>query len=161
MSNDINWFIELFKVLPTVIVGLIAALIAWQQMKISKDQKNIAQAKLKLDLFLKRLAVYEDVARLIDSTKNLKDIGDAKSTLEKLIQKSHEATFLFGGEVDAYIEKLALAVYELGKGIKATVDNNGVVPVAVVPEIRKANDFIKNSEIQVIFRPYLDFSNWK
>jgi hypothetical protein len=71
MSNEISWALELLKILPTLIIGLVAAFIAWQQEQISKEQKRIAQAKLKLDLFVKRLAVYKEVYRLVEFGKNL------------------------------------------------------------------------------------------
>ena len=161
MSNEINWIIELLKITPSIIIGLIAALIAWQQAEISKEQKQIAQAKLKLDLFLKRLAVYEEVSRLVDAAKNLDDIYEAAPAIKRLIEISHETTFLFGYEVNDMIKKMALAVTDLAKGIKATAANDNVVPEQVLPLIRRANEFFENVDIESVFRPYLDLSQWK
>ena len=161
MSNEINWTLEVLKITPTFIIGLVAALIAWQQTQISNEQKRIAQAKLKLDLFVMRLAVYEELARLVDGAKNLNDIEEAKSAIRQLLKTSHEATFLFGDDINDMINKVALAVAELGKGIGATVDNNGAVPVQVLPSIRTANEHLKSIDIETAFRPYLDLSQWK
>ncbi len=147
--------------MPSFIIGLVAALIAWQQAQISKEQKRIAQAKLKFDLFVKRLAVYEEVAKLVDAAKNLNDTEAAASAIKQLLKTAHEATFLFGDDVNTLIEKLALAVAELGKGIKATVDNKGAVPAQTLPLIRSANDFLKTVDIEAVFRPYLELSQWK
>lgn len=161
MLNEVNWTLELLKVMPSFIIGLVAALIAWQQAQISKEQKRIAQAKLKFDLFVKRLAVYEEVAKLVDAAKNLNDTEAAASAIKQLLKTSHEATFLFGDDVNTLIEKLALAVAELGKGIKATVDNKGAVPAQTLPLIRSANKFLKTVDIEAVFRPYLELSQWK
>ena len=146
--------------MPSFIIGLIAALIAWQQAQISKEQKRIAQAKLKLDLFVKRLAVYEEVAKLVDAAKNLNDMDAATSAIKQLLKTSHEATFLFGNDVNKLIEELALSVAELGKSIKATVENNGVVPVQTLPQMHSANNFLRTVDIEVVFRPYLELSQW-
>lgn len=160
MLNEVNWALELLKVMPSFIIGLIAALIAWQQAQISKEQKRIAQAKLKLDLFVKRLAVYEEVAKLVDAAKNLNDMDAATSAIKQLLKTSHEATFLFGNDVNKLIEELALSVAELGKSIKATVENNGVVPVQTLPQMHSANNFLRTVDIEVVFRPYLELSQW-
>jgi hypothetical protein len=160
MLNEVNWTLELLKVMPSFIIGLIAALIAWQQAQISKEQKRIAQAKLKLDLFVKRLAVYEEVAKLVDAAKNLNDMDAATSAIKQLLKTSHEATFLFGNDVNKLIEELALSVAELGKSIKATVENNGVVPVQTLPQMHSANNFLRTVDIEVVFRPYLELSQW-
>jgi len=50
--NQVNWCLEILKVMPTFIVGCIAAHISWQQSKTAKEQSQIAKAKLNLDLFI-------------------------------------------------------------------------------------------------------------
>jgi hypothetical protein len=52
--------LELLKVMPTFIVGCIAARISWQQSRTAKEQCRIAEAKLSLDLFMRRLAIFEE-----------------------------------------------------------------------------------------------------
>ncbi len=59
--------VELLKVSPVLIVGLIAANIAWQQ-------KQIAHAKLKLDLFEKRIIFFSRTKELVDSSKDLTNV---------------------------------------------------------------------------------------
>ena len=161
MSNEISWVIELLKILPTLIVGLVAAFIAWQQAQISKEQKRIAQAKLKLDLFVKRLAVYKEVYRLVEFGKNLKDIKEGIAASKQLIELAHEATFLFGDDITELIEKSGLAIIDLVNGIKATADNENVVPAPVMPSVRTASEHFKKVDIEPVFRPYLDLSQWK
>ncbi len=161
MSNEISWEVELLKILPTLIVGLVAAFIAWQQAQISKEQKSIAQAKLKLDLFVKRLAVYKEVYRLFEFGKNLKDINEGIAAAKQLIELGHEANFLFGEDITELIEKSGLALIDLVNGIKATAANENVVTAPVLPSVLTASEHFKNVDIETVFRPYLDLSQWK
>ena len=58
--NQVNWGLEVLKVVPTFIVGCIAAGISWQQRNIAKEQSSTAKAKLNLDLFKRRLEIFEE-----------------------------------------------------------------------------------------------------
>lgn len=158
---DASFGTELLKAIPTLIVGLIAARIAWQQAETAKQQRAIAEAKLKFDLFSKRLEFYEAVCALAESAQHYKDHVEAKRALVKMISLSHECSFLFGNDVEALVHEMCLKVADLGNGIKATMDNNGVVSPEILAPIFAANTWIKNAPIKETFHPYLDLSSWR
>ncbi len=151
--------LELIKILPTFIVGLIALRIAWQQAETSRQQKKIAQAKLKFDLFTRRLAVYQAVMNLADASKNYKSVEEAKQALQELILLAYEAEFLFGKPVNDLVTELCTKVAILGKGLEK-VAKTGSIDHEQLPELRMANDWIKNAPITNTFRRYMDLSDW-
>ncbi len=152
---------ELIKAMPTFVVGLIAARIAWQQAETAKQQKAIAEAKLKFDLFAKRLEFYEAVYALAESAQHYKDHVEAKQAITKMISLAHQSSFLFGNDVEQLVDEMCLKVVELSKGLKATLDNDGVVSPEILAPVLAANTWIKNAPIKETFRPYLDLSNWR
>jgi hypothetical protein len=160
MGADVNLLSELLKVVPTVIVGLIAVRIAWNQSETAKQQQRIAQAKLKLDLFSKRLAVYEAVYALAEAARDYKKPEEAKQALKEMIRLSHESEFLFGRPVHQLAVTMCEKVAVLGKGLKATIEE-GSVPPDLLPELRAANSWLKDAPITETFRPYLDLSDWR
>lgn len=160
MQTELNWGVELLRAMPTFIVGLIAARISWQQATTSSQQREIAEAKLKLDLFEKRLAIYETVYRIAESARDYKDIAEAKESMKILIKLSHEASFLFGKDVDSLVTEMCFNVAELAKTMQATIEA-GEVPSELIPKIKEANTWLKNAPIYETFKPYLEMSAWK
>ena len=53
MCAEFNWYLEAAHILPTLFVAAIAACIAWQQLE-------TATAKLNIDLFEKRIAIFNE-----------------------------------------------------------------------------------------------------
>jgi hypothetical protein len=160
MSADINWVLEVLKVLPTVVIGIIAGRIAWNQAEIAKQQKQIAQAKLKLDLFSRRLAVYDAIYAVAEAARDYRSPEDAKQALKELIRLSHESEFLFGRPVRELVITICEKVAVLGKGLSATAEK-GSVPAELLPDLRAANAWLKDAPITETFRPYMELSDWK
>lgn len=154
-------FIELIKTIPTLIVGLIAARIAWQQSRTAQEQKSIAEAKLKFDLFQRRIAFYEAFYTLSESAKNYKDHKEAISSLKTMITLAHQSGFLFGTDVQELVEEMCKKVAVLGKAIGATIENDNVVPKDILSKVLEANNWIKQAPIKETFKPYLDLSSWR
>lgn len=156
-----NAWIELLKVIPTLIVGLIATRIAWQQAQTAKEQKSLSDAKFKFELFEKRLEFYESVCHLVESAKNYRSLEDARESLQKIIELERRASFLFGADVQDLVEQVCLKVADLGQGVKATIENNSAIPSETLAAIKSANKWLENAPIHETFRPYLDLSNWR
>lgn len=77
-----------------LVVGLVAGLVAWQQWR-------VARAKLKLDLFEHRYALYEEIwDHLSRATEDSPDIDQLRK-FNNLIPKAH---FLFGPAIGEYCE---------------------------------------------------------
>lgn len=154
-------FIELIKTIPTFIVGLIAARIAWQQSRTAQEQKRIAEAKLKFDLFQKRIDFYEAFYTLAESAKSYKNHKEALNSLKTMIPLANQAGFLFGEDVQELVEEMCKKVAILGQAIGATAENDNVVPKHVLSKVVEANNWIKQAPIKETFKPYLDLSSWR
>lgn len=68
---------HLLPLAPFISVGA-TVWIAYQARKITLEQKRIAQKKLDLDLFIKRMEIYDVFARNISLMTSRKDISDEK-----------------------------------------------------------------------------------
>lgn len=161
--NDslINVLVEIIKVIPTLLVGVIAARIAWQQSETAKEQRNIAQAKLKFDLFEKRLEYYNAMCELASAVESYRDHSKAIDALKRMILLSRQSDFLFGSDVTDLVVEMCEKIRVLGSGVEATIKNNNAVPENTLKEIQSANDWIKNAPLESVFKPYLDFSQWQ
>lgn len=158
---EISMVIEILKVLPTAIVGAIAAYIAWRQAEIAKEQREISNAKLRLDLFEKRLAVFHatwDAASRFIQTNTQAHLPASMTNLYP------EASFLFGPEVELYMKELGQKMIRLSIIRRMTEHNNNVVPPDTLKELTVLEKSIfdaASSGIRATFSPYLDFARWR
>jgi hypothetical protein len=151
---------EMMKGVPagaaTLLAGVIVAAITWRQYK-------VAQAKLKLDLFDKRLAIFMKVWEVTAETFN-KGPRHPKfgnyglgSPYNELIP---EIGFLFGKKMEAYIDELIKnwARYRAIEGLKPEEAANHIEEAE-----KLQNYFLEQGRIGVKdrFAPFLDFANWK
>ena len=160
MCNDVLWGLEFLKVAPTAILGGIAAYIAWRQFRTGTEQREIARAKLNLDLFEKRLAVFNETWR---AASDVIREGSAypPASMTNLYPL---AAFLFGPEVEEYMKELAEKMTRLGTIDQLTVQNGSVVPPDLIDERARHWDWISHAAIEGIrskFSPYLGFSQWR
>jgi hypothetical protein len=152
---------ELAKGLPAAIValviGLIAAGIAWRQ-------KEIAHAKLNLDLFEDRFKLFNDLSALMT---------DAQSWLppEELIQKAMDFTqsvaqahFLFGETIGDYFEYVRVRALTLAQTGRSHARNDGDIPTKQVLQKRIEELVVwfetESRSLRPRFRDFLDFSRW-
>lgn len=87
-------WMQIAQLATTVVIGLIAALIAWRQWRTARD-------KLKLDLFDRRLAVFMDVRKVVSEVTQIGKFSDLGLPNE-IWSRSQ---FLFGPEIRAEITK--------------------------------------------------------
>jgi hypothetical protein len=149
---------ELLRGMPAafvaLVIGLIAAGITWRQYR-------VAQAKLKLDLFEKRYAIFKQTEDWLASAMRA-----SESSSDPLPNVSAtffgEAMFLFDADIGAYIEEI-------------TTKWNALVEIPYVETDRRVNPTLDNKEQALIqwfmlelsggakrkFAPYLSFSKWK
>ena len=93
----VEQFVEISKGLLTPIIAIVATYIAWQQWKTN-------QQKLFLDLYDRRLKIYEEVRRILSII-----LRDAKASYEDLLKfrtSVSEADFLFGSDITDYIDEI-------------------------------------------------------
>lgn len=159
MCSEVCWGLEILKVVPTGILGSIAAYIAWRQFRIGAEQRQIASAKLKLDLFEKRLAVFEATWRAASDVIR----GGRAYPPAYLTNLYPHVAFLFGPEVEEYMKTLAEKMTRLGTIDQLSEKNGDVVPPELVNEHAQHRDWISHAAIEGIrskFSPYLGFSQW-
>jgi hypothetical protein len=94
-------WVEYVKALGAPIVALMAACIAGG---IAYQQWKTARNKLKLDLFEKRLQVYNAAAVVVELINN--PYAPDRDHLEEWISKFGSARWLFGREVELYLNSL-------------------------------------------------------
>jgi len=89
--------IELSKALLTPAIALLTAYIAWQQWRTNRT-------KLSLDLYDRRIHVYEQVKRILSLI-----MRDARVSYDELLAfraNTSQADFLFGPEIPKYIDEI-------------------------------------------------------
>lgn len=85
------------------VIGCATILIALAQMKIAKTQKEIASAKLKLDLYNKRFAVFQAAIELYHATLRLDEpMKSRELKLNEFVKPLKESIFLFNKEDEIY-----------------------------------------------------------
>ncbi|MHB2165720.1 hypothetical protein [Alsobacter sp. R-9] len=94
--------LELMKLVPTTILGLIAVYIAWRQYTTAQAQHRTAQEKLALDLFEKRTEVFNLATQAVQERLTV-PVGDRKE-FAKMHEAIGRARFLFGDEVRALLK---------------------------------------------------------
>lgn len=157
--NQVNWLLEIIKIVPTFIVGLIAVRIAWKQGDIAQEQRNIAEAKLNLDLFTRRLAIFTETW---EAASNVVQTNDPMPPPPSMTNLLPEASFLLGAEIEAYMKELADKMIALAAIRRAKGNNNPDSPNKI-NEIDLERWIINAAKegIRNIFSPYLNFSKWR
>lgn len=156
---------EMAKGIPAAIVALIIGLIA---AGITYRQYRVARAKLALDLFEKRLKVFQEVTAFLKLSLNGVAVTEYPAVLYTF---DDEAKFLFGSEISGYI------TYCTGQaGAFRTTQANLLDKeyVAFVGEEKRHEEYLYSIELrdwlaaeifrggcEAKFSPYLDFSRWK
>jgi hypothetical protein len=150
--NQVNWFLAFVKIMPTLIIGLIAAYIAWKQWE-------TARAKLNLDLFARRLEVFDKTWGAASSLSQNHSPVYPPVVFTNLLP---EASFLFGAEVEEYMRLLVDKMNRLAIIYQARNDNTDFNN-ELKNEILELENWINNAArqgVRDIFSPYLSFGEW-
>ena len=97
MNLDVaQQWLEISKGLLTPVIAIIAVYVAWQQWQLNKR-------KMKLELYDRRKAVYEELKKLFsiisrDATVDMRDLSTYWVNVS-------EADFLFGSDVTSYLKE--------------------------------------------------------
>lgn len=98
--TEINWWLETFKILPATVIGVSVAIVALLQWK-------TAHAKVMLDLFDRRITVYDNVLEAIAlSNKFSAPEKPAFDAVLKLYQLRSDASFLFSENIADIITEI-------------------------------------------------------
>jgi hypothetical protein len=154
---------EALKALPTILIAIFVAYVAYQQLQVARSQRRLAQEKVRLDLFKDRLRAYRALADFLNVAE-----GAAPEELWRQVQLLQDATaeafFLFGPQIgDLYRDAIthAIQLKELLKSLRAQepesqrhveLSHEVLSEIAWFGKTRQA--------MRHVFRGYLDFSEW-
>lgn len=139
---------ELLKGLPAalvaLVIGTIAAWVAWQQLKVGR-------AKLNLDLFEQRYALFELLWAFVSArTQGTRDVEASANALHNALPKFY---FLFGREVGDYV---ASVLAHRSGGDEAVTPNRSPRPG---DQARWLDE--EANRLHDRFAPYFDFQHWR
>ena len=159
--------VQILGGLLTPIIAIIASWIAYQQWKTSRRQHELAQDKLKLDLFDQRYKVYQGLLDFIDAA-NI-DGRPSREAFGRFYLAINPAKFLFGDDLWKYLElvrKQAADLRAAGAMIaKATEDRCETIPMAHLTQASETERelltwfYNQPEEASKQFLPYLNFKD--
>ncbi len=149
--------VKLIPAFITLIIGSIAAYIALQQHKVNHD-------RLRLDLFDKRVKVYD---RLIEALRIIVDHGDRDQRRNEirnlLLDSLNESKFLFGEDINDYCRDIWKKYSELKKLDRKIFGKNspepGIEREMLCDDLEKVEEWLDDqiSEASNTFSRYLKF----
>jgi hypothetical protein len=155
------WTSELAKGLPAAIValgiGLAAAAIAWRQAR-------IAGAKLKLDLFEKRIKLYIELRDFLAYSSGEGIESTDLTHLGQIHSATTSAHFLFGDEIGRRFEEARMQAISLRQAMRALQRTDPADPGRSAAEA-KVTELLGwfESELKGLrarFAKYMDFEQW-
>jgi len=146
----------------TLFVSTLATLLTAIAVWVGYRNHRLSVEKHKLELFEKRFAVYRGAQALL--TKVFEDGGvkDLKTVFEYR-RDTQVAYFLFGADIDAYLQSLdqkALNLWSTRASFQTMSDGDERTRL-VIKENEIAHELIAElSKLKAIFAPYLRFKTW-
>jgi hypothetical protein len=105
---------ELFKdfagPIATVVVAVFVGLITWRY---NKKQTEIAQEKLKIDLFERRYAIYVAAREMLEFLVSASPSEISYDPIREWMTRIREAPFFFGSDVTSFLEHIQAMVENL------------------------------------------------
>lgn len=149
---------EVIKGLPAagvaLVIGVIAAGIAYRQYL-------VARAKLNLDLFERRYAIFEATWGYLSSAVQGPSSSAFSSPFDNLIP---QASFLFGKEMEDYLREASSKMRELRMiEMKAKARGDVIPPEDINRETELNNWFLEEARTgaRKRFGKFLDFEKWR
>jgi hypothetical protein len=148
---------DILKGLPAAFVALVIGMIA---AAIASRQFLVAKAKLNLDLFEKRYAVYELLWKHLTHLTG----AELRSVEAEYSNAVPTAYFLFGPEIGKYMEDIRLKGFELvqAKRIANTPGGDSTKQTEADAKIDELEVYLFR-EIEALrarFAKYMDFAEW-
>ncbi len=144
----IELIIEISKALLTPLIAIIAAYVAWQQLKTNRR-------KLKLDLFDRRYVVVEKIGEFIGSIVTSGTVREGKET--QFLVDTKSVTYLFYAEISDFVSEAhrqAVALHALEAQFTGLTGNDRASNLESQKEIKEW--FIKSlTGLPTLFSRYL------
>jgi hypothetical protein len=144
------------------VLKLLTFLVACGLAFIAYQQFQIARAKLKIDLFEKRIAVFNATRQMLGAM-----VSDGPGELEKVYEfraAVAAAPFLFDDDVIAYLEEIDSRAVDLRAIVKriekpsTNGDRDSLIDKEAAVQIWFKNQLL---EITAKFMPYLGLHTWR
>lgn len=149
---------EMAKGLPAAIVALvIGSLAAW----ITWRQYVAASTKIKLDIFEKRYDVFEKTWTFMSEVVQL---GQGESPLSPFTNVIPQARFLFGPQIETYLQEASAKRTELWIIHQKTRQSGDSMPPEDAKRFADLSTWFSteaSTGLKEKFSPYLSFENWK
>jgi hypothetical protein len=159
---DVLWT-RLHCASPEHPAGLITLTVGYAGWVIARHQANVAQAKLKLDLFEKRYPIFLQTWQIM-SEVTLKGTRERNYGLGNPFSNfMPQAGFLFGEQVEQYLSDAATKWIRLN-ALEAEIPDGTPRPPGIVQERRELKEWFEaqaKGGVKELFAPYLDFEKWK
>jgi hypothetical protein len=145
--------------LVALAIGIVGAVIAWRQYQ-------TARAKLKLDLFDRRyeifMATWSHLSSVVQNGPELKnETSQAFEILKKFRNNIPQAGFLFGKEIERYLDEIHEKQMEAWE-LRLKYDLGDLSQQEIVRKTELTNWFINEArDAKRRFRPYLDLRSWQ
>lgn len=143
--------LDFWKAAGTVLVAMVAAAIAgmiqYRQWRTAQDMRNIAHDKLRLDLFERRMEFYSAVYEIAHAVYE----GGEKTVtidLNKMLEHRKLADWLFGKDIEGYLEGMTKAISNL---VRLTETRH--VNMAMNPILRREIEE-KHTRFEVLHREF-------
>lgn len=145
----------------TVLTAIFVAYIAWQNYFISRSNFKVAKDKLRLDLFDRRLKVYEACQKLLSFIAREGRVNNEE--LAVFYRDTSNADFLFGKDVRTYINEIqskGLKIIQINRRLENNRLEVGEERTRLAYELTDLEQWFINQfkESREIFRKYLHFT---
>jgi hypothetical protein len=149
---------ELLKGVPTALVALVVGLIA---AGIAYRQYHVARAKLKFDLFDKRYAIFLETWTILSETATQGTRQKSYGLGNPFSNFMPQAAFLFGNDVDRYLHGAVDRWTELW-GIEGDTEPSALAANAARrAELKRWFHNEASEGAKEVFGRYLNFENWR
>ena len=140
-----------------IVAGLVTPLIAIVAVYIAVQQHNAQRDKLRLDLYEKRLTVFNATMNLLASVDS-HAVADG-GAIYRFITDTANARFLFGVEMEKYLDSVGTAVRQQRKLHARVVSEQKEGKTDTVKEEYEALDRLlaETERVKERFQPYLGF----
>ena len=149
--------IRIMSALLTPVIAIVATYIAWQQWKTNRQ-------KLAMDLYDRRLRIYQEVRKILSSV--FRDANISMQALLEFYSSVSEVHFLFGPEISEYIDEIYKHGTNLGRYKDEYRDHTqpsseGYDHKKVVEEMNKELQWLvyQFEPAKELFRKYLRLEN--
>jgi hypothetical protein len=145
----------------TVVIAISVAIVAWQNYRIGRSNFYIAKDKLRLDLFDRRLKVFEACQKLFSFV--LREGRPTSAELTNFLERTANSEFLFGKDIRNYIEEVqvkGLKIIQLNRRLDSERLEVGDIRTKLAYELSDLEEWFINQfkESREIFRKYLHFT---